>query len=54
MVVWTNLEDREIGCLTKFFHEIMRSKEMLDKWRRSTLISIYKKERYKKIVLTIE
>nr|ABN08628.1 RNA-directed DNA polymerase (Reverse transcriptase) [Medicago truncatula] len=40
--VWKSLGDRGIVWLTKLFNEIMKTKKMLDEWRRSTLIPIYK------------
>ena len=40
--VGKSLGDRGIVLLTKLFNEIMRTKKMLDEWRRSTLIPIYK------------
>jgi len=45
--VWKSLGDRGIVLLTKLFNKIMRMKEMSNKWRRNTLIPIYKnKEGY--------
>ncbi|KAH1238778.1 LINE-1 retrotransposable element ORF2 protein [Glycine max] len=40
--VWKTLGDRGLEWLTKLFNEIMRSKRMLEEWRRSTLVPIYK------------
>jgi hypothetical protein len=40
--VWKSLGDRGIVWITKKFNEIMRTKKMLDEWRRSTHIPIYK------------
>ncbi|KAL5157576.1 Craniofacial development protein 2 [Glycine soja] len=40
--VWKTLGDRGLEWLTKLFNEIMRSKRMPEKWRRSTLVPIYK------------
>jgi len=40
--VWKSLGDRGIVWLTNLFNEIMRTKKMPDKWRKSTLIPIYK------------
>jgi len=36
------LGDRGIVWLTNLFNEIMRTKKMLDEWKRNTLIPIYK------------
>ncbi|KAL5157229.1 Secretory carrier-associated membrane protein 3 [Glycine soja] len=40
--VWKTFGDRGLEWLTKLFNEIMRSKRMPEKWRRSTLVPIYK------------
>lgn len=34
--------DRGIDWFTKFFNEIMRSKQMPDVWRKITLVPIYR------------
>ena len=39
------LGGKDIIWLTKLFNEILRSKKMPKKWRKSTLIPIYKNER---------
>jgi hypothetical protein len=40
--VWTTLGDVAIVWLTKLFNLIFRSNKMLDEWRRSILIPIFK------------
>ena len=40
--VWKGLGEKCISWLTKFFNEILRSKKILDEWRKSTLVPIYK------------
>jgi hypothetical protein len=40
--VWTTLGDAAIVWLTKLFNLIFRSNKMLDEWRRSILIPIFK------------
>ena len=40
--VWKCLGGKGIIWLTKLFNEILRSKRMPEKWRRSILIPIYK------------
>lgn len=40
--LWKCLEGKDISWLTKLVNEIMRSNKMLDEWRRSILIPIYK------------
>ena len=40
--VWKYLGGKGINWPTKLFNEIMRSKKMLDEWRRSTLVPIHK------------
>jgi hypothetical protein len=42
--VWRCLGDIAIVWLTKLFNIIFRSNKMLDEWRRSILISIFKNE----------
>lgn len=43
--VWKILGDKSIEWLTKIFNKIMRSKLILDEWRTSTLVPIYKNKR---------
>jgi len=43
--VWKSLGDRGIRWLTQLSNEIMRSKQMSDEWRRSTLVQIFKNKR---------
>jgi hypothetical protein len=40
--VWRSLEDVAIVWLTKLFNLIFRSNKMLDEWRRSILVPIFK------------
>jgi Reverse transcriptase (RNA-dependent DNA polymerase) len=40
--VWRCLKDIAIAWLTKLFNTIFRSNKMLDEWRRSILVSIFK------------
>jgi hypothetical protein len=43
--VWRSLGDIAIVWLTKLFILIFRSNKMLDEWRRSILVSIFKNKR---------
>ena len=43
--VWRCLGDIAIVCLTKMFNTIFRSNKMLEEWRRSILVPIYKNKR---------
>jgi hypothetical protein len=40
--VWRTLGDVAIVSLTKLFHLIFRSNKMLDEWRQSILVPIFK------------
>ena len=40
--VWRCLGDRVIVWLTKFFNFMFRSNKMLEEWRRSILVPIFK------------
>ena len=42
MKVQKCLGDNGISWLTKLFNEMMKSKNLPDEWRKSTLLSIYK------------
>ena len=52
--VWRCLGDIAIVWLTKMFNNIFRSNKMLEEWRRSILVPIYKnKGEISKVVLII-
>ncbi|XP_042872733.1 uncharacterized protein LOC122253579 [Penaeus japonicus] len=39
---WISLEEAGVGYLTSLFNKILAEERMPDKWRKSTLIPIYK------------
>ena len=43
--VWKSLGDLGVTWLTKLFNKIIMTRKMLDEWRRSTLVPIYKNKR---------
>jgi hypothetical protein len=51
--VWRRFGDVAIVWLTKLFNLIFRSNKMLDEWRRSILVPIFKKKGMCKVVLII-
>jgi hypothetical protein len=51
--VWRTLEDVAVVWLTKLFNLIFRSNKMLDEWRRSILVPIFKNKGMRKVVLII-
>jgi hypothetical protein len=51
--VWRSLGDIAIIWLTKLFNLIFRSNKMLDEWRRSILVPIFKNKGMCKVVLII-
>jgi hypothetical protein len=52
--VWMTLEDVTIVWLTKLFNIIFQSNKMLDEWKQSILVPIFKNKGTCKIILIIE